>query len=38
MLRHAQLEKEFPRCRAVALYSSMKETSFSSKLEGGFFL
>ena len=38
MLRHAQLGKEFPRCRAVALYSSMKETSFSSKLEGGFSL
>ncbi len=38
MLRHAQLGKEFPRCRAVALYISMKETSFSSKLEGGFSL
>ena len=37
-IRHAQLGKEFPRCRAVALYSSMKETSFSSKLEGGFSL
>ena len=25
MLRHAQLGKEFPRCRAVALYISMKK-------------
>ena len=38
MLRHAQLGTVFPRCRAVALYRSMKETSFSSKLEGGFSL
>ena len=38
MLRHAQRGNKFPRCRAVALYISMKETSFSSKLEGGFSL
>ena len=31
--RHAQLGKDFPRCRAVALYISMKEPSLSSKLE-----
>ena len=38
MLRHAQRGNKFPRGRAVALYISMKETSFSSKLEGGFSL
>ena len=32
-MRQAQLWKEFPRCRAVALYISMKEPSLSSKLE-----
>ena len=32
-IRHAQLGKDFPRCRAVALYISMKEPSLSSKLE-----
>ena len=31
--RHAQLGKDFPRCRAVALYIFMKEPSLSSKLE-----
>ena len=38
MLRHVQLGNKFSRCRAVALYISMEETSFSSKLEGGFSL
>ena len=37
MLRHAQLGKEFPRCRAVALYISMKKPSLPSKLERGLF-
>lgn len=32
-IRHVQLGKDFPRCRAVALYISMKEPSLSSKLE-----
>ena len=35
MLRHAQLGKEFL-VAGLSPYSSMKETSFSSKLEGGF--
>ena len=34
---HAQLGKEFPRCRAVALYISMKKPSLPSKLEQGLF-
>ena len=33
MLRHAQLGKEFARCRAVALYISMKKSSLSSLLD-----
>ena len=37
MLRHAQLGKEFPRCRAVALYISIKKPSLSRKLERGLF-
>ena len=32
-MHHTQLGKDFPRCRAVALYISMKEPSLSSKLE-----
>ena len=32
-IRQVQLGKDFPRCRAVALYISMKEPSLSSKLE-----
>lgn len=32
-IRHVQLGKDFPRCRAIALYISMKEPSLSSKLE-----
>ena len=33
MLRHVQLGKEFARCRAVALYISMKKPSLSSLLD-----
>ena len=36
-IRHAQLGKELPHCRAVALYISMKNPSLSSKLERGIF-
>ena len=38
MLRHAQLGKEFPRCRAVALCFPAKKNSFASELAGALFV